>query len=184
MPSKKDTSKFQTTTVRSLRLGIAFTIIFALSTLIYKAWKLLTPDILQQRFFIAIGLILIHMVLLVMANKSTNNFRTYKIILWAQTISFLALAGYAIYSKRGMASNAVVLFLIPIIISSLQRRGKTLFITTTLAATVYSASAITYFRHFPSEGYKVELYGGLLFYCAVFFVIAALLWVLIKSKDW
>lgn len=184
MSTKKQINNIQITVIRSLRLGIAFTIIFGLSNLIYKAWRLLTPDILQQRFYIAGTLLLIHIVMLAFATKHYSSVTTYKLIMWLQTLSFLTLAGYCIYSERGMASNAVVLFIVPIIISSLQRSGKALLATTTLAATIYSASAIIYFRQFPSEGYKVELYGGLLFYCAVFYVIAALLWVLIKSKDW
>lgn len=97
---------------------------------------------------------------------------------------YLGVAAYSIYAERGMASNSVILFTIPLIIVALEYSGKALLATTALCSAIYAGTAIKYFKDYPSEGYKVELYGGIVFYVSIIFLISALLWVLVRSKNY
>lgn len=95
---------------------------------------------------------------------------------------YIGVATFSIYSERGMASNAIILYAIPLVISALTYQARSIFATAALASITYSAAAISYFKHFPSEGYKVELYGQLVFYSLILFLLATLLWVVIRSR--
>jgi Na+/proline symporter len=53
----------------------------------------------------------------------------------------------------------------------------------TLAAAAYSLTAVWYYVANPSEGYRIELYGEVGFYSALFFIVAALLWDIMRSKN-
>jgi hypothetical protein len=58
-----------------------------------------------------------------------------------------------------------------------------LFATATLCTAAYSLAVIRYFTDFPSEGYQIEMYGDLVYYSAMFFIIAGLLWVLVRYQQ-
>jgi len=84
---------------------------------------------------------------------------------------------------RGMASRAVLLFCLPIAMSAALRSKTALYGTAAVSAMAYSLAAIKYFMDYPSEGYKVELYGDVLFYSALFFVLAAMLSALAINRN-
>jgi hypothetical protein len=175
--------KLQLATLRTARLGFVFTAIYAISVAIYQAWKLITPELIQTRWTIVAVLFGVNCVLWWSSRspKFTNLY--YKGIIFLQIITYITLAGYMIYAERGMASNAIILFVIPIVIAATELSTIALATTATLAVTTYAYSAIHYFNQFPSEGYKVELYGGIVFYGAVLYFISALLWVVIRINS-
>lgn len=181
--SKTNTKKLQLATLRTARLGFVFTAIYALSVGIYQAWKLITPELLQVRWTIVAILFGVNVVLWwsSRAPKFTNLY--YKGIIFLQIITYIALAGYMIYAERGMASNAIILFVIPIVIAATELNTISLITTATIATGTYAYAAIRYFNEFPSEGYKVELYGGIVFYGAVLYFISALLWVVMRINS-
>jgi hypothetical protein len=80
-----------------------------------------------------------------------------------------------------MASRGVALFALPIVVSAITLSRSAIFATASLSVGAYSYAAIKYFTDNPSEGYKVELYGDVLFYSASFFILAAVLWALVRS---
>ena len=181
--SKTNTKKLQLATLRTARLGFVFTAIYAVSVAIYQAWKLITPELIQTRWTIVAVLFGVNCVLWWSSRspKFTNLY--YKGIIFLQIITYITLAGYMIYAERGMASNAIILFVIPIVIAATELSTIALAATATLAVATYAYSAIHYFNQFPSEGYKVELYGGIVFYGAVLYFISALLWVIIRINS-
>lgn len=180
---KNDSKRLQLASLRTTKLGFVFVTIYALSTLIYQLWKLMTPEVLMQRWLISV-LVLTVITSLWWYSRSRNlSPAYYKGIIFLQIIMYLAIGAYSIYMERGMASNSIILFTIPLIIIALEYSGKALFATATLCSLVYATSAISYFKNYPSEGYKVELYGGILFYVSILYLIAGLLWVLIRSKN-
>lgn len=179
---KSDSKRLQLASIRTTRLGFVFVIIYAISTLIFQLWKLLTPEILIQRWLIAL-IALTVITSLWWYSRSRNLSPTYyKGIILLQIFMYLFIGAYSIYAERGMASNSIILFTIPLIIIALEFSAKSLFATATLCSLVYASSAVSYFKNFPSEGYKVELYGGIVFYVSILYLISALLWVLVRSK--
>lgn len=180
---KTNTKKLQLATLRTARLGFVFTAIYGLSVGIYQAWALITPELLQIRWTIVAILLGINFALWWSSRtpKFTNLY--YKGIIFLQIITYVALAGYMIYAERGMASNAIILFVIPIVIAATELSTLSLITTATLATGTYAYAAIRYFNEFPSEGYKVELYGGIVFYGAILYFISALLWVVMRINS-
>lgn len=182
---KKPTPKknsWQQPSLSASRLGFAFIAIYGLTNGIYQAWKLLAPEVIRERWLITIGLFALNIVLWQLGRRPGLAGIYYRTILWLQALMYVALSAYSIYSERGMASNSIILFVIPIAIIALERRRSSLALVTVLSCATYGATAIKYFFNYPSEGYKVELYGGIVFYVGVLMVISYLLWLLGKSK--
>lgn len=178
-----ESQRLQLASVRTSQLSVIFVLIYALSTLVYRLWKLMTPDVLQQRWTIVAVTLGVSLVLWFFSRKKGLAPLYYQGIIMLQIIMYLAVAAYSIYSERGMASNAIILFVIPLIVVALEYSGKALFAIATLCVATYAGTAIKYFKDFPSEGYKVELYGGILFYVSIIYLVSALLWVLVRSKN-
>lgn len=143
---------------------------------------MLTPEILQQRFFIIILMLSVTTSLWWFSRIRKLAPNTYKVIIFLQALMYIIVGGYSVYAERGMASNSVILFVIPLTIVSLAFSGKSLIATAVISIAVYAGVAIKYFMNFPSEGYKVELYGGIVFYAGVLLLISAMLWVLMQSR--
>jgi len=183
--NKKETSEAITLRRHSrqaAKLGFAFIAIYIVSILIYTAWKLLTRDALTERWAVAAIALGANTILWIFSDKKGFAPLYYRGIIFLLMCMYLAVATFSIYTERGMASNSIILYAIPLVIASLTYSARAIFATAALASITYSAAAISYFRHFPSEGYKVELYGQLVFYSAILFLIAGLLWILMRSK--
>ncbi len=178
-----ESKRLQQATLRVTRLGFVFVGIYAISTLIYKLWKLMTPDILMQRWIICLVVLSITSTLWWFSRSRNLSAVYYKGIIMLQILMYLGVASYSIYAERGMASNSIILFTIPLIIVALEYNTKALLATTALCILVYSSTAIKYFRDFPSEGYKVELYGGIMFYASILILISSMIWVLMRSRN-
>lgn len=89
-------------------------------------------------------------------------------------------AAMNVYWTRGMASKAVVLFVVPIISAGLSRSRSLLLATTTVSAAAYSIASVRYFYENYGQGLRVELYGEIVFHTLFFFVLAGLLMVFFR----
>ena len=181
MSRTKQMSWLQTNTVRVARLHFVYVLVFAASIIAYDAWKLITSQALIDRWTVAVIMLAVTTAVWFLSRNTQQPARVYQLLLFALITMDMAFAGYAVYFGRGMSSRGVALFAIPIIVSALYLRRSAIFATAALCTGVYSYSAIRYFTDHPSEGYKVELYGDLLFYGTCFFIFAALLWTLVRS---
>ncbi len=177
-----ESNRMHLASLRTARLGFVFIAVYILSTAIYQAWRLLTPNALQTRWFVILAVMSINATLWWFSHKPRLRPSYYRGIIFLQIAMYIGIATYSIYAERGMASNAIILYAIPLIIVALEYSGRALAFTALVCSGAYAAAAIRYFNMFPSEGYKVELYGGIIFYSGILFVLAALLWVLIRSK--
>ncbi len=173
----------RTNSLRAMKLSFVFVIIYIVQILIFTAWKLLTRDALTERWSVIAAALAATTVLYIFARQKNLSALYYRGLIVLLVCVYLAIATFSIYTERGMASNSIIIYTIPIILASLTYSARTLFATAALAAITYAASAISYFKHFPSEGYKVELYGQIVYYGAILFLVAALLWVVIRSKQ-
>ncbi len=177
--TKSSVSTLRAPIVRITRAHFFYVAAYTAFVLEYDAWKLITPDSLLQRWTIATIMLVVTTICWYAARNKVKNDQYYAAIAWVLIILDLYVAGFSVFSQRGMASRGVALFAVPIIIATLVSRAA-LFATAALATAVYTFAAVRYFALHPSEGYKVELYGDLTFYSAIFFVLAAFLWIVVS----
>lgn len=171
----------QTNTVRIARLHFIFVFLYAASVIAYDAWKLITAEALLERWTVAVFMLIATTIVWFIARNTNLAAGTYKTTLYVLIAMDILVASYAVYSGRGMASRGVALFALPIIISAVTLSRSTIFATASLSVAAYSYAAIKYFTDHPSEGYKVELYGDVVFYSACFFILSAVLWTIARS---
>ncbi len=152
--------------------------IYALYIIVSDAWNLITPEATFHRWTM-LSIFLVVTTLLWYFARSKIIARP---AIWGFVLLDIAMATFNIYTQRGMASRAVVLFAIPIIVSSLLASRPAIFATASLSLAAYTMATVRYFYAHFGEGYKVELYGEVSFYCAVFFVIAALVWIVTRQR--
>lgn len=173
----------QTGVIRICRTHFYLLGIYAVYIIAADATQLITPTLVYQRC-LAAGLLLslVGGIWYVARDKGrAANF--YRFLLYALIVADIAFAGFNVYTQRGMASRAVLLFLIPIVVSALLLSRVATFFTAILSTAVYVLMAVKYFVDFFNEGYKAELYIEVAFYAAMFFIVAGLLTTLIRFKS-
>ena len=106
-------------------------------------------------------------------NKSTSQYQD-KMLLFTLILTDIALASYSVYSQRGMASRAVLLYAIPILVSAILMKRTATYAVAALCIAAYTLAAISYFVFNFNEGYKVELYGEIGFYSILLLLLAGL----------
>lgn len=154
-----------------------FTLIglFLAQIILYDASKLITPDVVLQRWFAVALLLVVTGSIWYFVKIRSGSTMLYKSSLVALIVSDIALASFFVYSTRGMASRAVLLYILPIIIAGLLLSRAALFATAIFCIAAYSLTAVSYFVLNFNEGYKVELYGEVGFYSLVFLITAGLI---------
>lgn len=165
------------------KIHFAMAGLFIAQIILYDASMLINPEAVLDRWFVVSILLLVNGFIWYFVKSKSGDIIPYRALLMSMIMVDLALASFTVYSTRGMASRAVILFVIPIIISGLLKSRSALYATAIASVAVYSLTAIAYFVWNFNEGYKVELYGEIGFYSAIFLVVAALLSKLLRFKD-
>lgn len=160
-----------------------FVAVYAAYTIAADATHLITPDFVLQRWSMNAALLVGVGIIWYLARNNVKNSSYYRVLLYAVILLDITMATFNIYTQRGMAARAVMLFSIPIVVSSLLLSRTALFLTAALSTAAYSLAAVKYFVDFFNEGYKAELYIEVGFYCAVFFILAAVLSVLVRFRN-
>lgn len=168
--------------IRVAKIQLALAVIYVAQIVAYDSAKLITPDIVLNRWYAVASLAIISAIVWYLARSKVTNINTYKLLTWLLIITGIIFAAFNVYNQRGMASRSVSLFFIPIIISSILKSRVALFTTAILCVAVYTTTAVAYFVNYFNEGYKIELYGEILFYSGLFLIAAALLWAALKTK--
>ncbi len=184
----KRNNKPTETRLRSGLIGFCklhFVLILALigQTIIYDASQLITPESVLKRWVAISGLMAVDGIIWYLVKSRSGHIHLYKSLLGLMILSDIAFASFLVYEERGMASRAVFLFVIPIIISGLLASRSALYATAILSAAAYSLTAVSYFVLNFNEGYKVELYGEVGFYSLIMLLSAGLLAQLLRSGD-
>jgi hypothetical protein len=164
------------------RIHFIFIGLYAAYTIAADGTHLITPTFVLQRWTMNAVLLAGVGLIWYFARSSSTRSSYYRRLFYLLIILDIAMATFNIYTQRGMASRAVILFSIPIVVSSLLLSRTALVLTAILSTTAYSLAAVKYFVDFFNEGYKAELYIEVGFYCAVFFLLAAVLSMLVRSK--
>jgi len=173
----------QKSAVRVGRVHFVLVLIYVTIVILYDAFGLITDDILLQRWIMASATLAVSAALWYIARSRSSHSRFYASLIWSFIILDIIFASFNVYTQRGMASRAVFLYVLPIIVSSLFLSRAAVYMSATLAAAAYSLTAVWYYVANPSEGYRIELYGEVGFYSALFFIVAALLWDIMRSKN-
>lgn len=181
--TKAEPSVLHSKLVTVIRLHFLLAVAFAISIILFDAGNLITPDVVLQRWTMGTTLFVITILAWYASRSHVQSSSYQKLLLYSIILADIMLATFLIYNERGMASRAVILFAIPIVASGILNSRRALITTAALCAAAYSMSAIRYFTVNFNEGYKIELYGTIGFYSAVFFLLAALLGAVISKQD-
>jgi len=176
------TNRLRNSLLRVSRLHFLYVAILTIQIIFYRTWHLIELDSVMQRF-IATAILL--SVTTIVWYFSSNRIRLLSVYKWLTALLIftdIAIASFYVYTQRGMASRAVLLYVIPIIVSSILLSRSALFATASLCIAAYVATTVIYFVVQFNEGYIIELYGEVGFYSAIFLILASLLWTSIRSK--
>jgi hypothetical protein len=158
--------------LRISRVHFIYAFAFVASILVFDAWDLIAPEDVLGRWKIAAFMIITTTLVWYAAKSQTQKTLLFDLCVYTLILMDLYVAGSLVYAERGMASRAVMLFVIPIITAAALQRASALFATASLAVATYTYMAVKYFVDNFNEGYKIELYATLGFYCLIFYVVA------------
>lgn len=182
MAQKNNSSSMQASALRVTRIGFYFAALFMAVIVVSDAWNLIAPETVIQRWSLAVVMLLVTTLSwYVLKTTKASNLRV-KALLWLQITMYVIVATVTVYAQRGVASRGVVLYVVPIVISAALASRAATYAAATLSVAAYSLASIRYFYLNYGEAYKVELYGELIFYCGVLFVIAALILAALRSR--
>jgi len=181
--SKAKTNAIQHVAQRVTRTHFLFIGAYMASIVIFDSWNLISHEAVGRRW-LAAGLLLAgNTILWYLAHNELTRGSAYKTIILGLILFDIIFIGFNVYWERGMASNMVALFAIPILSSALLKSRTTMLATATLCTAAYSTAAVKYFNDYYGEGFRVELYGTVAFYSAIFFVLVWLLLIFIRPSD-
>ncbi len=153
---------------------------YGAQVIIYDASKVITPDVVLKRWYALAGLLVVSSLVWYLAHNQNNDVSTYKRLTFLLIIADIAFASFNIYTQRGMASRAVLLYTIPIAVSAILLSRAAIFATALVSAAAYMTTAVAYFTYNFNEGYKAELYSEILFYSFCFLVLAGILSAIVR----
>lgn len=161
------------------RVNFVFLAIFALFTIIFDGGNVITRERVYDRWMLTVLLFVVFEVFWIIVKKARSKNLIFGSLI-AVVIAELALAGFMTYWERGMASTSTVLYLIPIASIAFAKSRTYTVGTAILAAATYLFASTKYFYDFFNEGYRVQLYGEIFFYSALFIVLGWLLATLVR----
>lgn len=176
-------SWLQSGLIRLCRVHFVLVALYIVYTIAADITKLTTPHLVLLRWTMTVVLLIGVSILWYLARGNVKNTTYYRLLIYILIMLDVAMATFNIYTQRGMASRAVALFAIPIVVSSILLNRTAIYMTATISAATYSLAAVKYFVDFFNEGYKAELYIEIGLYCGGFFILAAILSILIKFKN-
>lgn len=169
--------------IRMTRIHFVLVAVYTLYIIAADATKLITDKVVLQRW--TMNAILLASTVIIWSLARLQNVASiyYRALLYVLIVLDISFASFNVYTQRGMASRAVMLFALPITLSAIMLSRRAIFMTATLCTAAYSLAAVRYFVVNFNEGYKAELYIEVGFYCASFFILAAILSVLVRFKN-
>lgn len=176
----KTNTSLRAQTLRLSRAHFAYVLILAAQIILYDASKLITPDFVLKRWVATAGLLIVTTLVWALAHQQGKSNLFYEKLVYGLILADILIASFSVYTQRGMASRAVLLYVVPILVAASLGKRVVLFGAALLGIAAYTTTAIMYFVLNFNEGYKVELYGEIGFYSAIFLLVASLLWGVVK----
>lgn len=175
-------SEIRNRTRKIASIHFLYVLVLSAQIIVFDAGKLINPETVLQRWIATGLLLLVTTIVWYISRNRSGESATSKKLIGMLILADIAMASYSVYISRGMASKAVLLFVIPIIVSCVLARKSALIATAVLSIAAYVVTSVAYFVLNFNEGYKIELYGEIGFYSALFVVLALLLWVFIRPN--
>jgi hypothetical protein len=172
---KKLTNSLQASVLKVTRVHFLYVGVYIASIVAFDTWNLITHEGIVWRWEAAALLLIINAVCWYVARSAFAGRLPYKLVVLALVVADIMFAAQNVYWERGMASKAVALFVVPIVLSAVLQSRRAILATATFCFAAYSFVLVRYFHLHYGEGFKVELYGTILLYCGVFFITALLL---------
>lgn len=170
--------------LRISRVHFFYAIAYGVTIVIFDSWNLISHQSVIQRWEAVSILLVINALVWYACRLKLKNDFYYKLLTLILLLADIVFAASNVFWQRGVASKAVMLFAVPIICAGLARSRSLLMLITSISAVAYSLVAVTYFNQNYGQGYRVELYGEVFFYSAMFFIMAFLMMVSFKpAKD-
>ncbi len=173
----------QTAVVRVTRVHFVYIAAYILATIVFDSWNLYTHEAVRQLWTAAGILLVINTIIWFLARQNYANKSFYVFNVLALVLADVVFATYNVYWQQGLASKSVILFTVPIVTAAVLRSRSLLLGTTTLCAAAYSTVSVRYFFENYGSGYRVELWGTIGLYSAVFFILALLLMIIIRPTN-
>jgi len=183
MAKQTVSNHLQSNLLNVVRLHFVYASLFAIQIIVYDAWKLITPEAVLRRWTVAAILFVVTTAVWYLAHNKAIATRLYKGLLLTLILVDIGVASFSVYTQRGMASRAVMLYVLPIMISAILASRSAIIATTALCIAAYFTTAVSYFVLNFNEGYKIELYGEVIFYSAFFLLLASLMKVIVKPRE-
>ena len=181
--SKAVSNWLQTTAVRVTRVHFFYVAAFILVTIIFDTWNLYTHQAVSQLWTAAGILLIVNIIIWYFSRTNFSNKSVYLGLIWALIVADIIFASYNVSWQRGIASKSVFLFTIPIIMAATLRSRTNLFAVTAICAAAYSTTSVRYFFQNYGQAYRIELWGTVGFYSALFFILALLLMIIIAPTS-
>lgn len=182
MSLKEAVTNIKPAVLSIVRIHFAYVGAYIAAIIAFDSWNLITHEGIVLRWTAAALMLTISAVVWYLVRGTLQKNTQFKLAAAVLIAADIIFAAYNVYWQRGMASKAVALFLVPIIIAAVLASRRAVLATAAICTAAYTFAAVKYFHLNYGEGYKVELYGEIGFYSAVFFIVASLLVVLIRKK--
>lgn len=179
--ARKQHNGIRSSFVRIAKFHVIIAMFFGLQIIAYDAAKLITPEVVLKRWVITGLLILAGTVCWYLARLNDSH-TVIRNLAWFLISVDMVVASFSVYTQRGMASRAVFLFILPILVAGTLHRWGMIYLTAIIAVITYTTTAIAYFVLNFNEGYKIELYGEIFFYSALLLASAGMVWALVRQK--
>lgn len=161
--------------LRTVRLHFYFLLACAGALITFEAWNLITHQASLWRWTYLAGLAIVCCLVWFYLKCYARAVSALTRATYVLIVADIIFAGLNVYAQRGMASKAVMLFVLPLLVAAQLKDRATLLVTAGLSVVAYSLAAIRYFYTFYGEGYRVELYGEVGFYSLLLVIFALLL---------
>jgi hypothetical protein len=168
--------------LRVTRARFAFLLAVGISIGVFNAAHLMPPPLIEQRVITTAVAVFLNVFLWYFSHRHTTNPNYYRILLMIQIVADIVFASFMIYSDRGAASRSVIFYAIPILVAGTLVSKSALYGTAALCTAAYCLVGMHYFYVHTNEMLHAELYGVLVLYSAMFFVMAAMLWAVVRAR--
>lgn len=177
--AKNQLTYLRSCVLRAARVHYFIVAVLALSTMIFDGWNYITLENALIRWTITGILFIVTIIVWYASRSNVKSANYYKTLMFSLILADIITAVVFVYNDRAVASPAVALFSIPIVTSAILYSRRAVFAVAALCTAAYSLACIRYFVVYFNEAITVQLYGTIILYSSLFFLLAALLWIVL-----
>jgi hypothetical protein len=182
MPRKKADPNLRANLSRMLKIHFLYIFALAIQIIVFDAGMLIEPVVVFRRWILVLSSLVVFTFLWYLMQKNNVSQGILRRVVLSLILVDVTIASFYVYTQRGMASKAVFLYIMPLLVAACMQRKKALLSAGVLCVAAYLISVIAYFNLNFNEGYKIELYGEAGFYSAMLLLIALALWILVRPR--